>query len=153
MGELGPIDPAVTNWFNPIDPDDPDKLRRVPVSVENASAYLSLAKDLAGIDPEHMSSAFDALSRELHPLALGNVHRQYLLIRTMAKRLLQLHMTDDARIEKVLDLLTEKLYSHDYCLSRVEAREYAELPIVDADPPLETAMWALLSAYNGEYGC
>lgn len=95
-----------------------------------------------------MAPVFEALTRELHPLALGNVHRQYLLIRTMGKRLLGMHMDDPDRIEQVLDTLTEKLYFHGYPLTRREARDHVGLPVIDASQSLEPIMWSLLKAYD-----
>jgi hypothetical protein len=152
MGELGPIDPSAANNFNPLDPDDPDKKRRIPISVEDVTAYLALARNQAGVPEERMAPVFEALTREVHPLALGNLHRQYLLIRSMGKRLLGMHMADPDKIEHVLDTLTEKLYFHGYPLTRREAREHVGLPAVDAPPTLEAAMWQLLQAYDGDLG-
>lgn len=113
MGELGPIDPSVTNQFNPVDPQDKDGNRRIPISVEDVNAYLNLARHQAGVDDSAMGEVFGRLAQELHPLALGNVHRQYLLIRSMSQRLLETHMDSEkeaAAIDHILDVLTEKLY-------------------------------------------
>lgn len=155
MGELGPIDPSVTNEFNPVDPQDPDGNRRVPISVEDVNAYLNLAKKQAGVPDSSMGEVFGRLAHELHPLALGNVHRQYLLIRSMSQRLLETHMDPEKEadeIEHILDVLTEKLYFHAYPLSRTEARDYVRLPVVFADSPLEAEMWKLYSSYETALG-
>jgi len=139
MGELGPIDPTVANPFNPEDPTDPEKKRRIGIAVEDVTAYLGLAKKQAAVPDENMGTVFDALSRNVHPLALGNVHRQYLLIRSMSARLLSLHMDpegDKSAIEQILEKLTEKLYYHAYPISRKEARDYVGLKVTFADGPL-----------------
>ncbi len=151
MGELGPIDPTVFNEFNPEDPTDPDKKRRIAIAVEDVTAYLSLARNQAKVPEEQMASVFEVLTRTVHPLALGNIHRQYLLIRTMGARLLATHMhpeKDKERIEKILDVLTEKLYFHAYPISRAEARDAVGLNVAFADGELEATMWELFSAYN-----
>lgn len=153
MGELGPIDPTVSNEFNPEDPTDPDKKRRIAIAVEDVSAYLALARNQAKIPDDQMASVFEALVRNLHPLALGNIHRQYLLIRTMGARLLATHMNseaDKARIEKVLDILTEKLYFHRYPISRAEARDTVGLNVTFADGELEATMWELFLLYKAQ---
>jgi ClpP class serine protease len=43
MGCLGPIDPSVTNPFNPPHPQNPGQL--IPISVEDVSAYFTLIRD------------------------------------------------------------------------------------------------------------
>ncbi len=121
LGELGPVDPSVFNDFNP-DAEQPKKgdgkKPKIPISVEDVTAYLLLAKEKAGLGtPDTMAEALRILSEKIHPLALGNVHRQYQLIRTMSKRLLSLHLDPEKeadRIEKIVDTLTEKLYYHGY---------------------------------------
>ncbi len=153
MGELGPIDPTVSNRFNPLDPTDPDKKRLIPIAVEDVSAYLSLARNQAKVPDEQMASVFEALTRTVHPLALGNVHRQYLLIRTMGARLLASHMDrerDKDRIEAILDVLTEKLYFHAYPVSRAEARDVVGLNVTFASGELEEKMWELYTQYRDD---
>jgi hypothetical protein len=50
MGELNPVDPTTANAFNPLDAVNPRN--RVPISVEDVRAYLSLAKDKDGLASE-----------------------------------------------------------------------------------------------------
>lgn len=155
LGELGPTDPSVSNVFNP-DGEAPKKgdgkKPKVPISVEDVTAYLFLAKEKAGLDtPETMAQALRALTDEIHPLALGNVHRQYQLIRTMSRRLLSLHLDQEnegTRIDKIVDLLTEKLFSHEYEISRYEAKEIIGLPVTYASKTLEPQLRALLNRYS-----
>lgn len=81
MAELGPVDPSVGNDFNPVlDPGDAPggKLTiprpRMPISVEDVSAYLTLAQERAGLSKRgSMVEAFKALTDRIHPLALGNI--------------------------------------------------------------------------------
>src|SRR5271165_6094840 len=47
MGCLGPIDPSVTNPFNPPFPQNPGQL--IPISVEDVSAYFTLIKEDIGV--------------------------------------------------------------------------------------------------------
>ena len=97
-----------------------------------------------------MAQVFQILSDKIHPLALGNVYRQYQLIRTMSKRLLSTHLDpekDAAKIEKIVDLLTERLYYHGYQISRHEAKEMIGLPVSYPDAALEVGLSDLLSSY------
>ena len=132
LGELGPTDPSVSNAFNPKN----EESKPIQISVEDVSAYLSLAREQAGLkSPEAMAQALAILAEKVHPLALGNVHRQHQLIRTMSRRLLMLHMdeNDEERIKRIVDLLTEKLFFHEYQISRAEARDLIGLPVTYPD--------------------
>lgn len=148
MGELGPIDPSVANAFNPDDPRNP--AAKIPVSVEDVSAYLNLA-DLAGLkDQPQRAEIFKLLSEKVHPLALGNVYRNYMLIRSLARKLLLLHMDEaqENRTREIVDNLTERLYAHNYMISRQEAREEIGLNVTRPPEKLEELLWALYEEYE-----
>lgn len=149
MGELGPIDPSVANAFNPDDPYNPRA--KIPVSVEDVSSYLLLAREMAGLRSEpEVGEVFRFLSEKVHPLALGNVHRNYLLIRSLARRLLLLHLNheQEERISDIIDNLTEKLYAHNHMISRREAKNDIGLGVTIPDPGLEKLMWGLWEVYE-----
>jgi len=148
MGELGPVDPRVVNPFNPPDPNDP--AARVPVSVEDVYSYLLLARELAGLESEeYLGKAFLLLAERIHPLALGNVHRNYVLVRSLARRLLALRRQalDKETADRIVANLTEKLYTHDHMIPRREAAEEIGLPITFACDKLDEVMWALYENY------
>lgn len=151
MGELGPIDPSVVNAYNPQDPCNPSA--RVPVNIEDVYSFLALARDKGGLISEaEIARAFQLLAEHIHPLALGNVHRNYLLIRSLAHKLLNLrrdtlpeHITN-----KIVNNLTEKLYAHNYMISRREAVEDIGLPVCACDDESEKLMWVLYEEYARE---
>ena len=146
MGELGPIDPSVANAFNPDDPKNPQA--KVPVSVEDVISYLGLAHERAGLEnPEHLVEVFTHLSEKVHPLALGNVHRNYSLIRFIARRLLELHSHNQPTAE-IIDYLTEKLYAHNYMIPRREAKNEIGLNVITPSPALEKLIWELYKEYE-----
>ncbi len=149
MGELGPIDPSVANAFNPQDPNNP--VARIPVSVEDVSSYMYLARERAGLaEGAPLAEVFCLLSDRVHPLALGNVHRNYALIRSLARKLLLLHMAEyqETLIREIIDNLTEKLYAHNHMISRREAMRDIRLPISIPTPEVEKVMWALYECYE-----
>lgn len=151
MGELGPIDPSVINAFNPQDPGNP--AARVPVNIEDVYSYLGLAASKGGVtDKSDKYQVFSLLAERIHPLALGNVHRNYLLIRSLAHRLLDLRQNQlsDENIDRIVDNLTEKLYAHNHMISRREASCEIGLPVVEADREFERLMWSLYEDYNSE---
>lgn len=153
LSELSPIDPSTANVFNPQDPNNPQG--KIPVSVEDVMAYFDLAKNKFGIkideDLTKIFNKFIEATPQIHPLALGNVNRIHNLIRVLAKRLLKSHkepMRDD-EIEKVVDYLTEKLYSHQYFIGRKEAKEELGIKFVQfATPELSKLMNSLFEEYK-----
>ena len=146
MGELGPIDPTVANAFNPQNPNNPTA--KIPISVEDVSSYLDLARKKFNISEEdNLHKILSELTERVHPLALGNVHRNYLLIRSTAEKLLSLHLQDEEKINKIINYLTEKLYAHNYMIPRREVKKL-QLPVKFPDPKLENLLWQLYEIYE-----
>jgi hypothetical protein len=151
MSELGPIDPSVVNAFNPQDPNNPTA--KIPVNIEDVYSYLSLVGEKAGVcSTDQQVKAFTLLAERIHPLALGNVHRNYMLIRSLAKKMLALHQMPlkEGRIEHIVDNLTEKLYAHNHMISRREAMDEINLSVSIPDKNLESLMWSLYQDYAEE---
>src|SRR5215471_1085979 len=73
FGTLSPIDPSVTNEFNPDDPANSGE--RIPIAVEDVLAFFELASEQGGDDAAVAGEAFRQLAESVHPLALGNVKR------------------------------------------------------------------------------
>jgi hypothetical protein len=161
MGELGPVDPSVSNFFNPVQSGDdfpggkmPTPRPRLPISVEDVTSYLQLAAEKAKLTPEGMNTAFSALTEEIHPLALGNIMRQHTLIRHLVRRLLLLHMDeekDKTRVDSIVETLTEKLYAHDYLITRNEAARMG-LKVSNPADNVEDWMWDLFKLYESFLG-
>lgn len=124
----------------------------MPVNIEDVYSYFSLACETAGQATESMSTIFTVLAERIHPLALGNVHRNYLLIRSLARKLLGLRKCSlcTENVQKIVDNLTEKLYAHNYTISRREALEDIGLPVFYPDTGLEKMMWLLYEDFAGE---
>jgi hypothetical protein len=161
MGELGPVDPSVSNQFNPIlEAEDIQgqantKPRpRIPISVEDVTSYLNFAKSNAALDSVGMAQAFTALTTRVHPLALGNILRNHNLIRHLAKALLLMHMNataDKDKIELIVKKLTEELFSHEYLITRDEASRIG-LKAVKPSDKVENDMWQLYRLYEEYFG-
>ncbi len=157
LSELSPIDPSAANVFNPPDPTNPQN--RIPISVEDVMAYFDLAKNKFGIkgDEElsHIFAKFIESNPQIHPLSLGNVNRIHNLIRILARRLLKSHKVQlkEDQITKIVDYVTERLYSHQYLIGRKEAKEDLGVEtVVDADDNLSRAMTDLYEEYDKELG-
>jgi Serine dehydrogenase proteinase len=152
MGCLGPIDPSVTNPFNPPHPQNPSQL--IPISVEDVSAYFTLIKEDIGVQHEdELIQAVVALTEKIHPLALGNVQRSHNQSRMIAKKLLKKHMPkpeQEHEIEQLVEDLKSNLFFHGHPINRGEARDDLKLKVEDAEPTLESLMWFLYEEYAQE---
>lgn len=149
MGELSPVDPNVTSMFNPEDPSNPHV--RLPINVEDVYSFFSIARDVVGIkNDDALAKVLTHLVDHVHPLAIGTIQRTYSLIRVVAKKLLLTHIdiSEEAKIDKIVDNLTEKLFAHNYMISRREAREDIKLPVVYCSDQLEKAIWQLYEKYK-----
>ncbi len=157
IAQLSPVDPSVANAFNPKEEKEKGG-RQIPISVEDVTAYFKLAKERADIDtPEARLGILEQLTREVHPLALGNVQRSHTMIRELSKKLLNLHMNPETDggtevTDKIVDILTEKLYSHQHLIPRREAKELIGLKVRYANVEEENAMMELLALYREELG-
>jgi hypothetical protein len=149
MGCLGPIDPSVTNIFNPPHPMSPGQL--APISVEDVTAFFKLVKDEVGITHEdELVQAFIALTDKIHPLAIGNVQRHHNQSRLMARRLLSGHMEESEKhdIEQIIDNLKSNLFYHGHPINRNEARDDLKLKVEDPPVEVESLMWELFLEYE-----
>lgn len=122
---LGPIDPSVNSPLNPQMPGLPPQVR-VPISVENVAGYIDLAKKECGLkDKNSLVQIFLKLSDHVHPLALGEVFRARGQIQMLADRLLSKRNStiNMMKKKKIINILCREAGSHDFTISRREARE------------------------------
>jgi len=151
MGELSPVDPSVTTPFNPPTPGKVQE-RKLDVNVEDVISYFLLAKEKVGLtEQQQLGEVFKSLSEKVHPLALGNINRAHSQIRKLARQLLNLHMksaTQTPKIDNIVDKLAEKLFSHNYLISREEAKKVIGLKVKYPNRKLEDLMWGLFLEYE-----
>jgi|SRR6516164_242901 hypothetical protein len=152
FAEMGPIDPTVTNEYNPVDPATQQK---IGISVEDVKAYVGFVKETVGIRHEdELVKAIEILASKVHPLALGNVERFISQSRLIARKILLTHMsaeTSKHEMDEIIETLASKLYFHGHPINRKEAREELKLKVAEKVPPeLEAAMWKLYEDYEVE---
>jgi hypothetical protein len=121
---LGPIDPSINSPLNPQLPwGGPEA--RVPISVENVAGYFELAKKEFGIkDKKDLTAIYLKLSDHVHPVALGNVFRTRTQIQMLAEKLLSKQVVPlSSKVhKKIIRILCSESGSHDYTITRREAR-------------------------------
>lgn len=152
FAELGPIDPTVSNEFNPTEPRTGGRLG---ISVEDVKAYVTFIKTTVGITHEdELIRAVEALTEKVHPLALGNVERFLTQSRMIARKILRTHMseTEEHTMEEIIENMASKLYFHGHPINRKEAKDDLRLKVnLELPPALETAMWDLYKDFEIEF--
>jgi hypothetical protein len=149
-GQLSPIDPSLASPYNPSAPGpmQPGAVQLLPVSVEDVMGYLKLAKEEVGIkSDEGLTKVIALLTEKVHPMALGAVYRSREQISLLATKLLSTHETDTAKIERIVRVLTKELPSHQYLISRKEARDLG-LKVQDPPQALEGPIMNLYEEYE-----
>ncbi|MGH7216846.1 MAG: SDH family Clp fold serine proteinase [Nitrospiraceae bacterium] len=160
LSELSPIDPSTGNQFNPRDPADPRS--RMAISVEDVRAYRDfIAEQLKGKVPKpdqqieipeaSLAPFLQRLTQEVHPLALGNVHRVLRQIQQLATKLLNLHPSKGEDVGAIVSSLTTHFYSHLHMINRHEAKDILGGRVEFASDDLAAAMDALLRAYEDSF--
>jgi len=141
--ELSPIDPTLERLS---ETGGPPQI----ISVEDVNAYISFMNERANItDQSALAQVVSILANNLTPLILGGVNRQNSHIRLVARKLLtsRKEKLDEARMNSIIETLTEKIYSHGHAVGRKEAKEIG-LPIEMPEEPLENAVWRLYLEYE-----
>src|SRR5208282_2748337 len=119
---LTPIDPSITTLLNPIAEAAPGQRQILPISVESVAGFKTLVKEDWRLNDEAAGAAFRILAEKINPLALGDVYRSRQQIERLARVLLSNHRKDERQIHTIVETLTRGLGSHDYLISRAEAR-------------------------------
>jgi len=123
------------------------------ISVEEVTAFIEMAKESIGIQGSaEVVAILQTLSKDISPIALGNVHRTYTQIREVSKKLLSLHMDivkEEARANDIIDKMTKKLYSHLHAINRREARSIG-LEVKDATEQEDALIWSIYQDYANE---
>jgi len=150
MGELSPVEPQMMGGVEEPEPGRAIKIKP-PVSVENFASYISFAKEMVGITEQaQLGTVLKELTEKVSPVDLGGVHRANNLIRLIVKKLLRHHMRlaeHEQKINEITDILIEKFFSHEYLISRKEAKRLG-LKIKDPDNKLESRIWKLYKEYH-----
>ena len=150
MGQLSPIDPSIEHPLGPTVqiPGQPGG-RIAPVNVEDVNAFVDLAKTEFSLKTEEsLQKVFDLLASRINPVTLGAVRRVTEQIAFLASNLMKYHCKDEDLIKKVTGTLIRERFSHDYIISRKEAKETLGLNIVNPDQTLTDFIIGLFDAYN-----
>lgn len=146
---LGPVDPQLTVSRQ----SDNGQSSQLQFSSEDIRNYIDFVKSDVGItDQDHLTSAFNALAKEVGPLPIGSAKRSQQLSLSSSIKMLETHMEDKNKAMTIAKTLNSSYYHHGYAVGRSEAKDIG-LNIVCPDSDLETLMWDIWRDYSDEMKC
>lgn len=114
--------------LSPVDPTGIFKIKDETkhVQVEDITSFIDFSKQKLGLTKqESLTEVLKSLGSEIPPSKLGAVNRTHSLIRKVSSKMLSLSKISMTAAEKkkLVNNLTEKLFSHNHHISRKEAKE------------------------------
>jgi hypothetical protein len=108
---------------------------------------------LARPTSESIAPFLKRLVDEVHPLALGNVHRVHPQIKQLAKNLLLYHADSQEGLDSEVESLTTRFCSHLHMIGRNEAREIlGDGKVEFMGDQLDDALDQVLHTYEATFG-
>lgn len=149
MGQLSPVDPSITHPLGPT-VEIPGQPKRIsPVNVEDINGFINLTKKELKLEKEESrQKIIEILSSKINPIVLGAIYRVSEQIEFLGKSLMKYHTEDENKISVTIDTLIKHRFSHDYIISKREAKDILKLNIIDLDLDLENDVLELFDAYN-----
>ena len=146
---LGPVDPQLTISRQA----DNGQASQLQFSSEDIRNYIDFVKTDVGItDQEHLTSAFNALAKEVGPIPIGSSKRSQQLSLSSSIKMLETHMEDKSKASEIARTLNSSFYHHGYAVGRSEAKEIG-LNVIYPEPELERLMWDVWMDYSAEMKC
>ncbi len=140
MAYLTAVDTSLTHDLSPIDRDND----RVSVSLDELTRVLKLWRSEKG---EPGENAYKSLFQYVHPLVIGAVDRAESLSIMLCRELLSHHISDEATLERIANVLNAKYPSHNYPVLFEEAKKIG-LPVVHMEPGVNRLLLQLNSLYS-----
>ncbi len=140
--ELGPIDPLVKH---PIYEDMWIPVQSIRMCIEFMEERITKSED-----PNLMASLLYPIADKLDPWIIGDYEKLIKASYQYAEALLEKNMfkNNKEKARLVTRTMTEKYFSHGYCINRHEAKEELGLNVVQAEGDLWEIIWALYLAYD-----
>jgi hypothetical protein len=139
-GNLGPVDPQIL--VKKVGEAEPQRF-----GFEEMASFLQFAREKVGItDQKYLHAIFDLLSKEVGPVHVGVGARASLLSLSLGEKLLRLHMTSEADVQRahnIAEALNKAFYHHGYPLGRKEALGIGLPVLPERNEKVEGLMWKI----------
>jgi hypothetical protein len=135
LATLGPVDPQITVQNK--------NGAMQQFAYEDVTAYVKFLREEAGISEQsEKKSLLEPLVTQIQPSVIGGAKRASMQSKTMAERLLKLHMgkEDQQKAERIAEELSKNFFAHGHAVTRGDAAKLG-LQICDRDPTLEELIW------------
>ncbi len=137
-GNLGPTDPQITVPKN-------SRNEEVRFGSEDLMAFLTFVKQNVSKDEKTISDLFKKFCEDAgSSIAIGVAQRGSQLSVAMGEKLLQTHMTGEAKkqVKAIAEKLTKDYFHHGYPVNRSEAAEIG-LKVVSGGAKVEGLLWEI----------
>jgi len=137
LATLGPVDPQITATTK-----DGNQQQ---FAYEDVTAYVKFLREEAGISEQsEKESLLEPLVNQIAPSIIGGAKRASMQSKTMAERLLKLHMNkeDHQKAERIAEELSKNYFAHGHAVTRGDAAKLG-LDVCDRDPCLEELIWSV----------
>jgi hypothetical protein len=144
LATLGPVDPQITA-------QNKDGAMQ-QFAYEDVTAYVKFLREEAGISEQaEKESLLEPLVTQIQPSVIGGAKRASMQSKTMAERLLKLHMgkEDQQKAERIAEELSKNYFAHGHAVTRGDAMRLG-LQICDRDLRLEELIWRLFTDCEAE---
>ena len=103
---------------------------------------------------QDLAQIISELFQHINPLAIGALEQSYKLSRLITEKVLRTRREPlkKEHIEKIVDTLAGRYFSHSFLISRAEVESDLGLPVIRPDIPLSTAISNLETHYVGQFG-
>lgn len=148
---LGPVDPTRNH---PLLPKDP-KNETIPTSVQDLKHCIQFIQEQLGYlyAQQDLAVIVSELFKYINPLALGALEQTYNLSRLITRKVLATHRDrlPDEKVEKIIDVLSGKYFSHAFPISRADVESDLGLHVTRPDEELITLIGSLEAQYLLEF--
>lgn len=149
FSNLGPVDPQLTVAHS----NEKGVQEHLQFGSEDIRNYIEFLKSDVGLtDQEHLTSAVQALLKEVGTLSIGSAKRGQQLSLTLSEKMLLLHIKDTNKAKSIAKVLNSSYYHHGYAVGRKEAKDIG-LPIIYPKQELEQTLWRIWQDYSNEMKC
>ncbi len=142
LSSLSPIDPQISYQSK----GNKDEMLNFQFSTEDIYGYYKLLDKLRITDDNRIQALQFLIDSIQNPTLLGQIERVRDLIKIIADRILISNTIDETKKQIIIKKLVEDIPSHNYLISRKEAKELG-LPIKDENAKEHEILYKLFKAY------
>ena len=151
MGPFATLSSVDPTRLHALLPRDTVTNKPIPASVQDLKQCVQFIREQLGeaYSQQNLALIISELFRYVNPLALGALEQSYNLAKLITRKVLNARKSKlpEEQVEKIVELLSGKFFSHSLQLSRTEVETELGLAVTRPDDSLE----ALITEFEGLY--